>query len=173
MVLSCSPNLPAAAHSARMATRFTAVPKAKFAERIMLRLRPTKSNLKSFCAKSFGSNCFVSAVPSFKRPMCQWHHTYIQRHCKPAFFQHPDQPNIDHTSLRIPAHRERTCCHMPRESQPPKRITLDATEMAIWHATPAPQIDREALAEKRWCHQGSFWPGPSAWFVPRHTGAMA
>ena len=36
---------PAAAHSARMATRFTAVPKAKFAERIIFKLRPTKSNL--------------------------------------------------------------------------------------------------------------------------------
>lgn len=36
---------PAAAHSARIATRFTAVPRAKFAERIMFKLRPTKINL--------------------------------------------------------------------------------------------------------------------------------
>eukprot|EP00438_Fugacium_kawagutii_P018040 Skav216309 [mRNA] locus=scaffold494:231405:233768:+ [translate_table: standard] len=56
---------PAAAHSARMATRFTAVPKAKFAERIMFKLRPTNSNSrgkalvspKIFLARAFSCAC--------------------------------------------------------------------------------------------------------------------
>ena len=54
---------PAAAHSAKIATRFTAEPNAKLAERIMFRLRPTKSNLTLNCvlASAVGNQCQMMA----------------------------------------------------------------------------------------------------------------